>query len=140
MSTSNSKTAKAASTVTSRRAATVATMNKFETLLSASGSEVLDKRSRLVAKGATGALADKITVLERQKDVLDLEIENLTDVSIKNKDSLNPAGSNFDAVKWIEKLAELKTTIKEIDLELEVYYEIQDEFFTVGGGQEQAAE
>ncbi len=139
MSTTAKTTAKAVSTVATRRAATVLTMNKFETLLSASGSEVLDKRSRLVAKGATGALADKITVLERQKDILDLEIENLTDVSIKNKDSLNPAGANFDAVKWIEKLAELKSTIKEIDLELEVYYEIQDEFFTIGG-EEVAAE
>lgn len=128
------------STVASRRAATVLTMNKFETLLSASGSEVLDKRSRLVAKGATGALADKITVLERNKDILELEIENLTDVSIKNKDSLNPAGANFDAVKWIEKLAALKSTIKDIDLELEVYYEIQDEFFTVAGSNEEAAQ
>jgi hypothetical protein len=122
-----------ASTVATRRAATVLTMNKFETLLSASGSEVLDKRSRLVAKGATGALLDKITVLERQKDILDLEIENLTDVSIKNKDSLNPAGANFDAVKWIDRLAELRSTIKVIDLDLEVLYEIQDEFFTVNG-------
>jgi hypothetical protein len=132
---STKTTTPAQSTVTSRRAATVLTMNKFETLLSASGSEVLDKRSRLVAKGATGALLDKINVLERQKDILELEIENLTDVSIKNKDSLNPAGANFDAVKWIDRLAELKGTIKVIDLDLEVLYEIQDEFFTVGGAE-----
>lgn len=132
MSTTKQTPAKV-STVASRRAASKSTMNKFETILSASGAEVLDARSRLVAKGATGALEDKITNLERQKDVLELEILNLTDVSIKNKDSLNPAGGNFNAVNWIAKLAELKLTIKEIDEELSVYYEIEAEYFTVGG-------
>lgn len=128
---STAKTTKVATTAAERRAISKQKMNKFEQILSASGQEVLDNRSKLIAKGTSAALADKIRELEFQKDTLELEVCNLTDVSVKNKDSLNPAGGNFSSKAWIAKLAELKLAIKDIDEELEVYYEIEEEYFTV---------
>jgi hypothetical protein len=123
----------------STRASKKATMTKFEQILSASGQELLDMRGQLVSRGAAGALQDKITKLSREKDVLNLEILNITDLSVRTNDSLCPGGKNFNAVAWVERMGELATEIAVINDDLEIFENIQLEYFTVGGTSDEAA-
>jgi hypothetical protein len=131
METKNTTAASTKKATVTARAAKKATMTKFEKILSASGQELLDMRGQLVSRGAAGALQDKITQLSRQADVINLEILNITDLSVRTNDSLCPGGKNFDAVKWVDRMGELHTELAVINDDLTIYEAIQLEYFTV---------
>jgi hypothetical protein len=137
MTTSKNTTATTSTAKSTTKAANrKLTMTKFEQILSASGQELLDMRGQLVSRSAAGALQDKITKLTRDRDVLDLEILNITDLSVRTNDSLCPGGKNFNAVAWVERMGELATEIAVINDDLAIFEAIQDEYFTVAGATE----
>ena len=102
---------------------------KFQQILAASGQDLLDRRSQLIFKGTNAAMEDKLTSLNRKKDAVELEILNLTDLSVKTRDSLRPGNKDFDPTLWIEKMCELYTEIEVINDDIFIAENIQKEFF-----------
>lgn len=105
--------------------------SKFQQILAASGQGLLDRRAELIVGQTENALDNKVRTLQAERDKLEYEVLDLTDLSVKNNNSLRPGSDKYDADEFIGKLAELKAKIKDIDEDLEIYQEIQDEFFTV---------
>lgn len=113
---------------TSKKVAIVGTP-KFQQILAASGQDPLDRRSQLIFKGTSAAMEDKLTSLNRKKDAVELEILNLTDLSVKTRDSLRPGNKDFDPNLWIEKMCALYTEIEVINDDIFIAEAIQAEFF-----------
>lgn len=105
-------------------------VTKFQTILASSGQDVLDKRSAAVLKAAKNAMKKKLDALDSQKDELELEILNLTDLSVETRDSLRPGDKNFDAVKWVDTLCTKTLALELLLQEIEVVEGVNEEYFT----------
>lgn len=108
---------------------TAAKVSKFQTILTSTGQEVLDKRSEIVLNRTKSAMLDRIASLNRQKENLELEVLNLTDLSIETTDSLRPGSKAYNADAWVDELISLHTQIQEVDEVLEVANSVYQEYF-----------
>ena len=108
------------------------TVTKFQSILAASGQGLLDRRAQLVVKRTDGALSSKLRTLSEERDEIEDQILVLTDLSVKTNNSLRPGSDNYDPIEFTTKLAELKAQIRDIDEDIEIYQEIEAEYFTVG--------
>jgi hypothetical protein len=104
-------------------------ISKFQEILAATGQIVLDRRSDIVYRSAVAAMDDKINALQRQKDSVEIQLLNLTDLSVNTKDSLRPGNANFNAAVWINEVCELTLQIKDLDEELEIAELVKEEYF-----------
>ena len=104
---------------------------KFQQILASSGQEVLDQRALLLFKGTSAAIQDKLTGLNRKKDALELEILNLTDLSVETRDSLRPGDKNYNPTAWVDKLCDLRMQLELLEDEISVVEAVQEEYFTV---------
>ncbi len=102
---------------------------KFQQILAASGQDLLDRRSQLIFTGTNDAMQDHITALRRKKNAVELEILNLTDLSVKTRDSLRPGNKDFNPAEWIKQMCELRAEIELINDDLFIAEEIQTEYF-----------
>jgi hypothetical protein len=105
-------------------------ISKFEQILSASGQDVLDRRSQLAYKSAAKAMASKLQTLNDKRDELEVEMLNLTDLSVETKDSLRPTSSNFNPKEWVSKLCDYRFQIALLDDEIAIAEEVQAEYFS----------
>jgi hypothetical protein len=105
---------------------------KFQTILAASGQDLLDRRSQLMYNGTSAAMEDKITSLKRKRDAIEFEMLNMEDLSVKNRNSLKPGSGDFDPKIWINGMLEKKAQIEIIDIDLNSALELQSEYFTAG--------
>lgn len=106
-------------------------VTKFQAILASTGADVLNKRAANVLKSAQAAMTKKLTGLTDKRDALELEILDLTDLSVETKDSLRPGDKNFNATAWVDKLCALTLEIELIDQEIEIVEAVQLEYFTV---------
>ena len=104
-------------------------MSKFQEILAATGQKVLDRRSDIVYRSAATAMQDKITGLERRRDAVEIELLNLTDMSVSSRDSLRPGNVNFNATSWIDQVCELNLQIRDINEEIAIAEAVQAEYF-----------
>lgn len=111
---------------------------KFQQILAASGQDLLDRRSQLIFTGTNDAMQDHIVALRRKKNAVELEILNLTDLSVKTRDSLRPGNKDFKPAEWIQQMCDLRAEIKLIDEDLEVALEIEEEYFLVADSSQEA--
>lgn len=105
-------------------------VTKFQTILASSGQAVLDKRSASVLKAAKNAMKKKLDALGDRKDELELEILNLTDLSVETRDSLRPGDKNFNANLWVEQLCAKTIELELLEQEIEVVESVNTEYFT----------
>lgn len=105
-------------------------VTKFQTILASSGQDVLDKRSAAVLKAAKNAMKKKLDDLDNQKDELELEILNLTDLSVETRDSLRPGDKNFNAKAWVDILCAKTLELTLLEQEIEVVESVNEEYFT----------
>ncbi len=117
--------------VTKKSAIVKGVTPKFQQILAASGQELLDRRSQLIFKGASAAMEDHLTILNRRKDAIELEILNLTDLSVKTRDSLRPGNKDFNPNEWVAKMCELQTEVEVVNDDIFVAEGIQAEYFLV---------
>lgn len=102
---------------------------KFQQILAASGQDLLDRRSQLIFNGTNAAMQDHITTLSRKRDAIELEILNLTDLSVKTRDSLRPGNKDFNPAEWIKQMCDLRAEIELINDDLFIAEQIQQEYF-----------
>lgn len=104
---------------------------KFQQILAASGQDLLDRRSQLIFTGTNDAMSDHLTALRRKRNQVELEILNLTDLSVKTRDSLRPGNKDFNPNEWVKQMCELQTEIEVINDDISVAEAIQAEYFLV---------
>ena len=104
-------------------------MNKFEKMISASSSETLGKRGRILAETTISELEAFISVLKSEKRGLETKILDLTDLSPENTYDLRPGGKNFNAKTWVASLHETRMDIALKLIELEEAQAMFTEWF-----------
>lgn len=104
---------------------------KFQQILAASGQDLLDRRSQLIFTGTNDAMSDHLTALRRKRNAVELEILNLTDLSVKTRDSLRPGNKDFNPNEWVKQMCELQTEIAVINDDIFIAEAIQAEYFLV---------
>lgn len=112
----------------------VAGTPKFQQILAASGQDLLDRRSQLIFTGTNDAMSDHLTALRRKRNQVELEILNLTDLSVKTRDSLRPGNKDFNPNEWVKQMCELQTEIEVINDDIAIAEAIQAEYFLVPTG------
>lgn len=105
--------------------------SKFQKILASSGQDLLDRRSQLIHNSTAAAMQDVITNLTRKRDSIELEILNLTDLSVNTRNSLRPGNKDYDPNKWVEQMCALQKEIELINDDLDIAEAIQEEYFTV---------
>lgn len=103
---------------------------KFQTILASTGQEVLDKRAQAVFKATSKKITDHIANLEGKIDDLDMQILDLTDLSVETKDSLRPGAKGYNAGEWVGTILKLKMEIALLNDELAIANEVYVEFFS----------
>lgn|SRR5574343_1051605 len=105
-------------------------MNKFEQNLVKSDASIKQTRARIIASQAKSAQEKIIQGLKDKKDNLELELENLQDLSPTSTTSLVLAGGkDFDSTKWAQKLQEIKLALITNKVELDAAQATYDEWF-----------
>lgn len=104
-------------------------VTKFATILASTGQAVLDKRAEAVLKGAKNAMKKKLDGLNDKKDDLELQILNLTDLSVETKDSLRPGDKNFNPTQWVDQLCSLTLELELLNQEIEITENVAEEYF-----------
>jgi hypothetical protein len=104
-------------------------VTKFQTILASTGQAVLDKRAGAVLKAAKNAMKKKLDGLNDRKDELELQILNLTDLSVETKDSLRPGDKNFNANAWVNELCNKTIELTLLEQEIEVVEAVNAEYF-----------
>lgn len=108
-------------------------MNKFVTGLVQDAQGIKKQRATALGKETADAQIDLIRVLEKRKRELENELMNLTDLSPENEFDLRPTSKNFNAAKWVEELQEVKVSLLEVQIELNVALATQKEWFGEDG-------
>lgn len=104
-------------------------VTKFQSILASTGADVLNKRAANVLKAAAAAMTKKVTAIQDKIDAIEIEILDLTDLSVETKDSLRPGDKNFNATLWVEKLCALNLEQALLEQELSVAEAVQAEYF-----------
>jgi adenine C2-methylase RlmN of 23S rRNA A2503 and tRNA A37 len=108
-----------------------ANTSKFQQILAASGQDLIERRSQLIYTGTNDAMQDHLTTLRRKRNAVELEILNLTDLSVKTRDSLSPGNKNFNPSEWLGQLLELKAEMALIDEDIDLAEEVNEEYFVI---------
>lgn len=104
-------------------------VTKFQKIVASTGKDVLDQRARIVFNATRAAMQDHVTGLERRRDALELELLNLTDLSVETTDSLRPGSKHFKADQWVGAMCELKREMVDVEEQLSIATEVQTEYF-----------
>ena len=104
-------------------------VTKFQKIVASTGKDVLDQRARIVFNATRAAMQDHVTNLERRRDAIELELLNLTDLSVETTDSLRPGSKNFKADQWVGAMCELKKEQADNEEALSYALQVQEEYF-----------
>jgi len=106
--------------------------SKFVERLTASNESIKDNRARIIASSASTAQQAIIQKLIERKNKLELELENLYDLSPGTTVSLKFA-ENFDATKWAEAIQNAKIQLANLSIELKIANDTNEEWFGKAG-------
>lgn len=97
--------------------------------LAKSGKGVLDERAQILSDSirveADRELADYRSKVLKLKS----QIANLDDLSVESRDSLRPAGKEFDSSAWVKKSIELRKQLRVATIEYQLVQKWYDEKF-----------
>lgn len=105
-------------------------MNKFESNLVLSDGSIKKNRARIIGSQAKSAQEKLIAALKDRKDNLDLELDNLQDLSPNSTTSLVVAdGKNFDPNRWVAEVQRVKIQLITTKVELDTAQATYKEWF-----------
>lgn len=103
-------------------------MNKFNQILSATGTAVLKKRAEIINADAKEAAKDKVAAINKEIRGYKSKIMDLEDLSIRSTESL-VVGEGFEAAKWVDQMFEVKDRLRDAEIRLGIAQAIYDEYF-----------
>jgi len=100
---------------------------KLLQVLTANSNDSLAKRGTLTFKNIENELSISITEKKREINKLEMEIEELTDLSITNTTDLKP-NTNLDPSKWVKRMYEIKLELLNLNAELKILTDLGEEW------------
>jgi hypothetical protein len=116
---------------TPKKAAQGAQPSKFQTILAATGQDVLDQRAKVMYNKTATAMNNKLTNLRSKRDDLELAILNLADLSVDSKDSLRPGNAGFNPSEWVDRLCSLNMDLALNADEITIAEQVAFEYFGI---------
>ena len=105
-------------------------MNKMQKILSASGSELLKKRAGSVAALIEMEQQTLVNNLKRDVLVLEGELDQVLDVSVRSRESLSPASEDFSAKSFVDRIQKIKVDLRNKTIERDIAIATYDELFS----------
>ena len=106
-------------------------MKKFERILTRKGDDVITARAASISKLAEMAQEALVNKLEKRKIELEMEGQEMLDMSPDNRYSLK-VGENFKADSWVNDYQRLGIELINIEIELKVAKATSEELFADG--------
>ena len=103
--------------------------DKYNEILSATGTAVLKKRAEIINADAREAAKDQVNLIEKEIRQIKSKIMNLEDLSIKSTESL-VVGTDFKADEWVSQMFKLRDDLRSAEICLEIAQKIYNEYFT----------
>lgn len=104
-------------------------MGKFFERMSQNDSKALVARAKQIDTQARIAQEAIIAKLKNEKARLELKLQDLTDFAPETSMSLRPGVTNWNPEAWAKKLHEVKLSLYENAVELQIAEETMKDFF-----------
>lgn len=104
-------------------------MGKFLNTISSANSATLRNRAAQLNTQAKIAQEAIIADLRNRKALLEVKIQDLTDLAPDTTDSLRPSVRDWNPKKWASELQDVKVQLYELNVNLEIAENTLEEFF-----------
>ena len=103
-------------------------MGKFETILTATGDAVLQKRAKNLSQATLETFEDEKRDIEKRIRNLENEIISMEDLSVRSTQEL-VVGEKLDANAWVKKRVNIALELRDLKIEKEVVEALITEYF-----------
>lgn len=103
-------------------------MGKFETILTATGDAVLQKRAKNLSQATLETFEDEKRDIEKRMRNLENEIVSMEDLSVRSTQEL-VVGEKLDTVAWVKKRVNIALELRDLKIEKEVVEALITEYF-----------
>lgn len=105
-------------------------MNKFVQNLTKNETGIKEARAKIVGEQAENAQSELINTLKREKNGLNLKLDQLQDLAPNDTTSLVVAGGKtFDPQRWVRDIQDAKVELATKEIELDIAQKTYDEWF-----------
>ena len=102
--------------------------NKFESLLTLNGKELLSKRAENLGIDVEESFNEQKRVLNKRLRNLESEVFKMEDMSVKTTDSL-VVGEGMNVDQWVKRRIEIELEKRDVQIELDTINKLIDNYF-----------
>ena len=102
--------------------------NKFESLLTLNGKELLSKRAENLGIDVEESFNEQKRVLNKRLRNLESEVFKMEDMSVKTTDSL-VVGEDMNVDQWVKRRIEIELEKRDVQIELDTINKLIDYYF-----------
>ena len=102
--------------------------NKFESLLTLNGKELLSKRAENLGIDVEESFNEQKRVLNKRLRNLESEVFKMEDMSVKTTDSL-VVGEDMNVDQWVKRRIEIELEKRDVQIELDTINKLIDNYF-----------
>jgi hypothetical protein len=102
--------------------------NKFESLLTLNGKELLSKRAENLGIDVEESFNEQKRVLNKRLRNLESEVFRMEDMSVKTTDSL-VVGEGMNVDQWVKRRIEIELEKRDVQIELDTINKLIDDYF-----------
>ena len=102
--------------------------NKFESLLTLNGKELLSKRAENLGIDVEESFNEQKRVLNKRLRNLESEVFKMEDMSVKTTDSL-VVGEGMNVDQWVKRRTEIELEKRDVQIELDTINKLIDDYF-----------
>lgn len=103
-------------------------MGKFETILTATGDAVLQKRAKNLSQATLETFEDEKRDIEKRIRNLENEIISMEDLSVRSTQEL-VVGEKLDTNAWVKKRVNIALELRDLKIEKEIVEGLITEYF-----------
>ena len=102
--------------------------NKFESLLTLNGKELLSKRAENLGIDVEESFNEQKRVLNKRLRNLESEVFKMEDMSVNTTDSL-VVGEGMNVDQWVKRRIEIELEKRDVQIELDTINKLIDDYF-----------
>lgn len=103
--------------------------NKFESLLTLNGKELLSKRAENLGIDVEESFNEQKRILNKRLRNLESEVFKMEDMSVKTTDSL-VVGEGMNVDQWVKRRIEIELEKRDVQIELDTINKLIDDYFS----------
>jgi len=104
-------------------------MNKFYNDLTKGDTGIMEERALLLSEVAKNAHDRLLNEKKQLVTNIKLKLDRVSDISRKDKVTLQPAGEDFDADKWVNEIQDLEEALVEAQFRYDICLKNHKKFF-----------